>query len=337
MSLVRRIFPSATDALRPRLAAELTPGGVVAARPGAVAVAGESQNVETAFASLRPGLLAPGLKGPNLRDAGAVTAALGQALDGLSPREKKVTLVVPDASARVLLLDFDTLPAKHSDAVPIIRFRLRKLVPFEVEDAAVSWQVMPSDHRDGTLRAVVAVMPGPIRAEYEMAAREAGYEPGAMLPSSLAALAAVSGDDAALVVNRNRHSITTAIARGSELLLYRTLDLGIPEAGGHDGAHAEVKAEFPEDPGLAEHQAAVELQRTVSVAMAYFEDTLATIPKTLLAAGPGGAAELARLLGDDSVRVRDLVPSPAGTSQGAVSGTAAPPGLLAGVIGALAS
>ena len=45
MSIVRRIFPSDIDALRPRLACEITPAGVLAARPGSVAEAGEAQDV----------------------------------------------------------------------------------------------------------------------------------------------------------------------------------------------------------------------------------------------------------------------------------------------------
>ena len=50
--------------------------------------------------------------------------------------------MVPDAAVRVLMLDFDSLPAKVQEAMPIVRFRLRKLMPFEVDDAAVSYQVM---------------------------------------------------------------------------------------------------------------------------------------------------------------------------------------------------
>lgn len=316
MSIVRRIFPSATDALRPRLACEITPLGVLAGRPGSVAVAGEAQDVQTSFAPLRLGVLAPGLKSPNLLDRAAVASALRQAIDELVERDRKVTVIVPDAAARVLLLDFDTLPPRLADALPILRFRLRKLVPFDVEDAAISYQTMPSAAGDTLVRTVVAVMPGPVRAEYEEAVREAGYEPGAVLPSSLAALGAVPGEDASLMVNRNSNSITTAIARGNSLLLYRTLDLG------DSTLHTDLR----------EDAAASELQQTVSVAMAYFEDNLATPPQSLLAAGPGGAAELARLLQDDSVRVRDLVPAPLSGSSISVTH-----GLLAGVVGALAS
>lgn len=319
MSIVRRIFPSDTDALRPRLACEITPGGVLAARPGPVTEVGQAQDVITQFAPLRLGVLAPGLKAPAMTDRAAVAAAIGQALEPIAERTKKVTVIVPDAAVRVLLLDFDTLPTKTSDVLPILRFRLRKLVHFDVEDAAISWQVLPKDGEDSVIRTVVAVMPAPVRAEYEDAVREAGYEPGAVLSSSLAALAAVPGDDAALVVNRNANCITTAIARGPQLLLFRTLELDNElDKAGQNGAD-----------GAGEARDVAELQQTVSVAMAYYEDTLASTAHTIYSVGPGGAAELDRLLALPGVRVRDLIPSR--------DGNGAATGMLAPVVGALAS
>jgi type IV pilus assembly protein PilM len=219
---------------------------------------------------------------------------------------------------RVLLLDFDSLPAKTADVLPILRFRLRKLVHFDVDDAALSWQVLPKGKDDTLVRSVVAVMPAEVRAEYEDAVREAGYEPGAVLSSSLAALAAVPGEEPALLVNRNANCITTAIVRGSQLLLFRTIDLG------ESGVNTET----------SEAQAAAELQQTVSVAMAYYEDTLASTAHTIYSVGPGGAGELDRLLALPGIRVRDLIPSR--ESLGAAPGSATA-GMLAPVVGALAS
>jgi type IV pilus assembly protein PilM len=320
MSIVRRIFPSDTDALRPRLACEITPAGVLAARPGSVAEAGQSQDVVTHFAPLRLGVLVPGLKSPAMTDRAAISAAIGQALEPIAERAKKVTVVVPDASVRVLLLDFDTLPTKTADILPILRFRLRKLVHFDVDDAAISWQVLPKNGDEVLVRTVVAVMPAAVRAEYEDAVREAGYEPGAVLSSSLAALAAVPGEEPALLVNRNGNCITTAIARGSQLLLFRTIDLGESGLSGPDAATGEADA-------------VAELQQTVSVAMAYYEDTLASTAHTIYSVGPGGAGELDRLLALPGVRVRDLIPSREtyGTTDSPTTG------MLAPVVGALAS
>jgi type IV pilus assembly protein PilM len=266
------------------------------------------------------GVLVPGLKAPAMTDRAAIAAAIGHALEPIAERAKKVTVIVPDAAVRVLLLDFDTLPAKTADVLPILRFRLRKLVHFDVEDAAISWQVLPKNGDEPVVRTAVAVMPAGVRAEYEDAVREAGYEPGAILSSSLAALAAVSGDDPALVVNRNANCITTAIVRGPQLLLFRTIDLG---DGGVDGANGDT----------GETQALVELQQTVSVAMAYYEDTLSSTAHTIYSVGPGGAAELDRLLSLPGVRVRDLIPSREGNGAAASATT----GMLAPVVGALAS
>lgn len=286
---------------RPRLACELSSGGVIAAH-----MAPNGQLV-AAFAPLFAGALVPGLKPPNFIDKAAVVAALKRALDAVEPRGKQLTLVVPDAAARVLLLDFDTLPAKQSEATPVVRFRLRKLVPFEIDDAAVSYQVVKKDAEEE--RVLVTAMPQAVLREYEEAVRLAGYEPGAILPSTLASLAMITQLEPTLVINRNGSSVTTAITRGDELLLHRSLDL-------------------PADEAMCD----ADLRQAVSVSLAYFEDTLAAIPDSVFYAGPGGAPELARVLELEQFRVRDLVPAAAVGAENNV-----PKGLMAGVSGALAS
>ncbi|MGB6159572.1 MAG: hypothetical protein WBH45_14890, partial [Acidobacteriaceae bacterium] len=170
--------------LRPKVACEIRPEGVVAARAGK-----RRDEIVVSFSALPEGAVTPGLKVPNLADAHAVTSAIESALGDINARSKAVTLVVPDAAARVLLLDFDTLPSKRSEALSVVRFRLRKMVPFDVEGAAVSYQVMTE--KRGQLNVLVTVMPGDVLEEYEGVVREAGYEPGVVLPSTLAAAAAV--------------------------------------------------------------------------------------------------------------------------------------------------
>jgi type IV pilus assembly protein PilM len=291
--------------LRPRLACEITPEGVIAARQQ------KEEQAAMSFAPLQAGIVRPGLGAVNFTDQPRVVAALRQALDEVASREKELTLVVPDAAVRVLVMDFDALPANPQEALPIVRFRLRKLMPFEVDDAAVSYQAMRQKQEQ--THVLVAVMPSAVRAEYESAVREAGYEPGVVLSSTLAALAALTTSDAALVMNRNGLSLTTAITSGDELLLHRTLELPASEELHHE-----------------------ELAQTVSVARAYFEDTLNASPEALYYVGPGGAQEFLRVLGEAAdefgLRVRDLVTAPAMGTTGTM-----PRGLAAGVVGALAS
>ena len=290
---------------RPAVACEIRPEGVIAARGG-------KKHGETvlAFSPLHEGAVASGLKVPNLVDASAVRSALQSALGDINARTGAITLIVPDASARVLLLDFDTLPSKRQEALSVVRFRLRKMVPFDVEGAAVSYQVM--SQKNGQLNVLVTVMPGEVLEEYENAVREAGYEPGAVLPSTLAAAAALESDSATLMVNRAGASVTTAVTQGDEMLLHRSMDL-------------------PAEPMAREE----EMAQAVITALAWYEDTLKTLPSTMYYAGMGGASAAAQsrwaTLVEPAPRLADL-----GPAETVSAVTSIPAGVTAGVMGALA-
>ncbi len=237
---------------RPRLACEILTGGVVAGRspePGLPLAA-------VAKATLAENAVMPGLKPGNLVDRVAVLAALRRVLEqvaGRAPgRNADLTLIIPDAAVRVLLLDFDTLPTKFSEALPIVRFRLKKLVPFDADEAMVSFQIMSTSR--SMVRVLAIAIPRDVLAEYESLAREAGYEPGAVLPSTLAALAALEeGEGASLVVNAHPLGVTLAIVRAGIVLLHRGIELAeyvAPTPAGLPATLFETSAAAPEQDGF---------------------------------------------------------------------------------------
>lgn len=298
--IVSKIQYGSQGGLRPPAAVELSREGVLAA-----ARFGQEPPV-FAFAGLQADALIPSVDDPNLRAREVVTEAIRTALESVSPKNRSVTLIVPDAAVRVFVLDFDSLPAKAAEAIPVLRFRLRKMVHFDVEKAGVSYQILSETKTE--CRALIAVIPGPILEEYETAARAAGYEPGAVLPSSLAALASIDSEDAVLAACMSGSSLTTSITHGKDLLLYRTLEL-------------------PTDPALR----LSEVQRDIAVAAAYFEDKLARRPRWLHYAGIGTAEEFARWMRDPEFTVIEMTPRP---DTGAT--TALKRLSLAGITGALA-
>jgi type IV pilus assembly protein PilM len=215
-------------------------------------------------------------------------------------------LVLPDTLVRVFVLDFDSMPAKASEAVSVVRFRLRKMVPFDVEPAGVSCQVLTQNEAE--CKVLAAVVPGPILAEYEAAVRDAGYEPGAVLSSSLAALEAADATEGVLAANLSAHSMTTVVTSGQDLLLYRTLDL-------------------PLDSALR----AAEIGRAIAVAAAYFEDKLGAPPRRLYYAGIESFEGFAASIGNPDIAIAAWAERP---EEGAL--TALPQTSFAGVAGALA-
>jgi type IV pilus assembly protein PilM len=349
---------------RPRLACEVRAEGVVAAR------AEDASAVLDAVARVALGeaVVIPHVRVADADGNGGGVAVIGRpalvsavraVLDQVSLRGHDVTLVVPDAAARVLLLDFDELPAKAAEALPVVRFRLKKLLPFDADDAAVSYQVMSSSK--GVVQVMAVAMPRAVLAEYEGVVREAGFEPGAVLPSTLAALAGLGeGERPTLVVNASREGVTTAIVKGGLLLLHRTVDLGSDARGPARTAElpGEVAVDRPGDNSIAAiaarlasagtqapvsaNAAANEVAQAVSVAAAYFEDTLEMAPAVVLAAGTLGADALTGVLDAAQVgpvAVQEVVGSQMLGAGAASAGTpgGVPLGWLAGVRGALAN
>ncbi|MDR3741869.1 MAG: hypothetical protein P4L40_22845, partial [Terracidiphilus sp.] len=300
---------------RPRLACEVRAEGVVAARAeDASAVLEAVARVVLADSVVIPHVHVGDAEGNGGGSAvigrAALVGAVRTALEQVSLRGRDVTLVVPDAAARVLLLDFDELPAKAAEALPVVRFRLKKLLPFDSDDAAVSYQVMSSARG---VQVMAVAMPRALLTEYESVVREAGFEPGAVLPSTLAALAGLGeGERPTLVVNASREGVTTAIVKGGLLLLHRTVDLGADarvaartaELSGEDlpvdnsiaAIAARLAAAAPQTPAKAEFPTNNEVAQAVSVAAAYFEDTLETAPAVVVAAGTLGADALTVVL-----------------------------------------
>jgi type IV pilus assembly protein PilM len=387
-------FLPQASGIRPRVACEIMPQGVVVARSADAT----SPLAAVARVGLADGAIVPGLKPGNIVDRLAVTAAVRRALEEIGERHKahdaNLTLVIPDSAVRVLLLDFEALPARLAEALPLVRFRLKKLLPFDADEAMVTYQVMSSSKT--VVRVLAVAIPRDVLSEYETVAREAGFEPGSVLPSTLACLAAVEDAEPMLMVNANPIGVTVAIARGGVLLLHRSVDLqehtaitAMPVAGvtldelplvdvedtAEEWSAQEALPEHGRNPyadQVADESAvqdidsitelnvptaytagdvnigawdlqpvafSAEIAQAVSVAAAYFEDTLAESPTRVLSAGPLGAERLRQILEmsgigeEDGLRVRELVETSA-LLPDAVSASVSRP-WLSGVVGAL--
>lgn len=298
---LRKTFIEARSTGRPPAAVELSAEGVLAA-----AIAASGSQPVYAFAPLPPGALVPGITEANIRSAEAVANAIRSAFSGISLRSRSITLILPDSAVRIFMLDFDSLPSRLTEVLPVLRLRMRKMVPFDVEHAGISYQVLSQS--ETAIKVLTAALPGPMLAEYESAVRAAGYEPGAALPSSLAALEAVDSMEAVLIANLSPHALTTSITNGSDLLLHRTLDL-------------------PEDP----NERLSEIQRGIAVAAAYYEDTLRAPAREVRYAGCYGTRDFAQWLSGMNLDVVDLVARPETGSLTSLGHTS-----IAGAAGALA-
>jgi len=208
---------SGSNRLKPRLACEIAADRVLVGRLGED---GRSLGACAAH-ELAPGSVVPDLVEGNLRQRNAVTEAVQEALHSLGGRSHDVIAVVPDAAVRVVLLEFDTLPSDSDEAASVVRFRLKKTLPFDVDKASVSYHAQKSD---SGVRVVAAIALASVIEDYESAFRDAGFSPGVVLPSMLAALGAAAGERPTLVVKVDARTTSIAILNDNQLQLFRTLE-----------------------------------------------------------------------------------------------------------------
>jgi len=202
---------------KPRLACEVAADRVLAGR-----MADNGSGVDSCAArELAPGTVVPDLVESNVRQLDRVREAIQATLESIEGHSKDVIAIVPDAAVRVAMVEFDTLPNDAAEADGVVRFRLKKSLPFDVEKAKLSYHAQKTN--DG-VHVVAAVALASVMDEYEAVFREAGYSPGVVIPSMLAALGAADGQKPTLVVKVDARTTSIAILNNQQVQLFRTLE-----------------------------------------------------------------------------------------------------------------
>ena len=289
---------------RPTLACEIAADRVLVGR-----ASDQGRMVEVSAAQeLAPGTVVPDLMESNLRDGAGLRSAIESALGSVRKHSHDVIAILPDTSVRVVLLDFETLPEKAEEAEAVVRFRLKKSLPFDPDEAQISYH---SQQNDKAVRVVAAVVLKTVLEEYESAFRGAGYSPGVVMPSMLAALGAADAERPTLVVKVDARTISIAILEQEQMLLFRTLE--------------NVRGVTITGDQLAEE---------VYPSVVFFQDTYKlNIERVYVAGLPDSSAALVALKTQSGAIVEELVTA---SQIGSTSGTV-PRWRMAGVVGALIS
>ncbi len=164
----------------------------------------------------------------NLADASAVRAAVAQVFGRLRARGQEIALLIPDPVIRVFVLHFDSFPRSNEEAIPLLRWKLKKSVPFEPEETLISY--MRQAPRDDGVDIVTALARLRIIKEYEQIMQAAGMVPVVVVSSSLATLPLLEDHRPTLMARVSGTTLTTAIVRESILCGYRCTDLPVSGA-----------------------------------------------------------------------------------------------------------
>lgn len=176
------------------------------------------------YVPLMPGVIAPSPVKENILDAAAFAAAVRKLTPPATGRgRRRAALILPDNCVRIAVLDFDSLPDKEEERRPLINFRLRKSVPFDIDEAALSY--FPQAGR----KVIVALAPSEIVAHYETAFRAAGLHPGLVTVTSLAMLDLLPVTGSIVAAHYSPGALTVIAQSDGVVTIARTLEMGDSE------------------------------------------------------------------------------------------------------------
>ncbi|MFZ0617550.1 MAG: hypothetical protein WBF14_06255 [Candidatus Acidiferrales bacterium] len=263
---VRRIERWLSAMPHPPLAVEIATTHVAAARWGRVRGHLESSAVEY----LSEGSFSPSPVEPNIPNADAIRGALRRVFQKVPHRGAPLALLIPDPVVRVFILPFENLPRRADEALPLLRWRLKKSVPFDVEETVVSW--MRQRGREGNLEIIAAIARQRIVREYEEIIETLGAHAGVVLSSTLITLPLLEDRGSTLLVRLSGRSLTTVIVQSGRLCVYRSTEMASGVAA------LEPQAILDE----------------IFPALAYFQDTSGGTVDRVRLSGFGGREEIVR-------------------------------------------
>jgi type IV pilus assembly protein PilM len=221
---VRRFAQWLDVAPHPLTACEIAAGYVAAARWSRAGAGVESLVVEP----LPPGAIKPSAVETNLSNPAEVRSAIERVFARVHTKTRDVALFLPDPVIRVFILHFDVFPRAAHEALPLLRWRLKKSVPFEADETVVSFMRQPP--REAGVDIVTALARSRILREYEQLLESVGLSPGVVMSSTLAALPLLNDRKPALLARVAGKAMTAAIVRDGILCGYRCVDLPAEES-----------------------------------------------------------------------------------------------------------
>ena len=201
---------------------------------GGVDVA-ELQEVE-----LGPEAIAEGTLGGTVRDASVVGGRLRELLAAVSSEVNEASLVLPDDWIRLAFAEVGELPRAARARDEVLRWKLRRLIPFRVEDLRLrARSVPPLANQEEPGRVLLAFAMESVLAQLEQLFAAAGVRLGQVSNASLALLegvrATVEPLDLAAILYARQADYSLMFVHQGDPVIYR-----------YKGAVAELPAEIRE-------------------------------------------------------------------------------------------
>ena len=159
---------------RTSLGVEISPAGVAFALLEGTAAVPHLERV--AFAPFAAGTVRCSLREPNIQDPKAFVDCFQGAHNLLLHRSKRLSLTLPDSVGRIMLLDMEGRFKNRAEGLDMIRWKLKKNIPFDAADTHLDYQLL-NIRENGEMALLVALVSRAVIGQYEEVLTTPGFTP----------------------------------------------------------------------------------------------------------------------------------------------------------------
>ena len=201
-------------------------------RPGEIVIArfdegGRGEMDLCLRAPIPPGVVDFSMLRPNLIEPEALAAFIQKLFDEAGVKGGRIGLTLPDMLARISVVELPGAPRSSTEAKKLLRFRVKKSLPFDADEARLSYQAVP-----GSPSFLTGIMHEEVPAQYERLFADLGFHVGVIETSSLSLLKlwepvvaeTLSPEQDYFFLNLEETYFTVSLVRNrSRLVLVRTV------------------------------------------------------------------------------------------------------------------
>ena len=178
-----------------------------------------------------PLLINPSLIDENIQDAENFKVGIRGLFKSAGINSRNISLALPDSSIKVSFLEFGDIPDDRGKIIELIKWNLKKTLPFPPDEASVDFQIIDTPSKESrSYRLLVALTRKAVLAQYESLLNACNLYPDVIAPSSFAVYNlyhdCFSEDEVCALLMLSRNRLTVMVARHGKLCFYRNKETG---------------------------------------------------------------------------------------------------------------
>jgi type IV pilus assembly protein PilM len=174
---------------------------------------------------ISPGLITPSLSRPMIASSSDFLSLLRSMFAKADLKTNRISLAIPDSCVKVTIHQLDSMPGSESEKLQLLKWKLKKTVPFNIEDSRLSF--MEQKTPDGKHVIVTVNIHVAVLAQLEAIFESLGMQVGYITLASFAAFEVLARQDpevlqkSVLLVRAQPSEISSLIVRQGSVVFFR--------------------------------------------------------------------------------------------------------------------